>query len=378
MATGSEGRRWWRRAISAVALLALVALASACGSSDSSSTGTSAAAGGSTSSESTTTDSGGGGSKEIPKITIGYLEVQGASPAAIKMNAELKRAAGVLGWDVKTVDSQADPAKMAAGAQGFVTQGVDAILTQSVAPAAINQALTQAKAKGIPAIQLGGPNLDPNKLYATTDAPSDEEMSKVITQAMIDDLGGKGDIVAQLFPSNEATATRDRTMKEMIAQSDVKLVASHDIDLANPIQDSRSSLLTMVRANPSTKALWADLDFEFAAGVQALKSINREDVKVYSFYANPDSVAALRKGGSAAAVVDSPVQNGGWIAVDQLLHYFVDKKPIEQDPFYADQFPIKLVTSENVPATGDGIEWPDLEPVYVKRWQDEGFDVSGS
>jgi ribose transport system substrate-binding protein len=357
---------WW---LGALMLLLVAGLAAGCGGGDSDSS-TAASTG-----TSTSADAGGAG-RAVPKKTIGYLEVQGASPAAIRMNAELRRAAAVLGWDVNVVDSQGDPAKMASGAQGFVTQGVDAIITQSVAPAAISQGLTAAKSKGIPAIQLGGPNLDPQRLYATTDAPSDEEMTRVVTDAMIRDLGGRGDIVIQTFPANEATAIRDKTLKAMVAETDIRIAASHDVDLSNPIQDSRSSLISMIRANPDTRAFWGDLDFEFATGVQALNGLGKRDVKVYNYYANPDSLDALRRGGPAAAVAESPVQNGGWIALDQLLHFFTEDTPIAQDPFYADQFPVKLVTAANVPRTGDAYPWPDLEPAYVKRWTDEGYAVN--
>lgn len=361
-------RAWW---LGALMLLLAAALVAGCGGDDDDSSSASSGS----SETSTNADAAGGGTREVPKKTIGYLEIQGASPAAVRMNAELRRAAAVLGWDVNVVDSQGDPAKMAAGAQGFVTQGVDAILTQSVAPAAITQGLTAAKAKGIPAIQLGGPNLDPQRLYAITDAPSDEEMTRVVTDAMIRDLGGRGEIVIQTFPSNEATAIRDKTLKDMLAGTDISIAASHDVDLSNPIQDSRSSLISMIRANPDARAFWGDLDFEFATGVQALNSLGKRDVKVYNFYANPDSLAALRRGGPAAAVAESPVQNGGWIALDQLLHFWTEDTPIGQDPFYEDQFPVKLVTAENVPRTGDAYPWPDLKPDYVKRWTDEGYAI---
>jgi ribose transport system substrate-binding protein len=310
-----------------------------------------------------------------PKITIGYLQIQGASPAAIGMKNQLVRGAKALGWKVIAIDSQADPAKMASGAQSLVAQRVDAILTQALPASYITPALKKAKALGIPAIALGGPNVDPQHLYATTNAPSDVKMSQVVTAAMIKALGGKGKIVVQLYPPNLATARRDATMKAMVAKTNIKIVASHDIDLADPINDSRKSLTDMVQANPDAVAFWGDLDFEFSTGVQVLKGLGKSSVKVFNFYANPDSIAALRAGGSAYAVADSPVANGCWIALDQLLRHFAKKQPVAQLPIYANQMPVVLVNQQNVPKTADKYPWPDIGKFYSKRWTSMGFKV---
>ena len=64
----------------------------------------------------------GSATKTPPKITVGFLQILGASPSAQRNQNQFMRAAKVLGWKVNVVDAQGDPAKMASGIQSFVTQ----------------------------------------------------------------------------------------------------------------------------------------------------------------------------------------------------------------------------------------------------------------
>ena len=143
----------------------------------------------------------GSATKTPPKITVGFLQILGASPSAQRNQNQFMRAAKVLGWKVNVVDAQGDPAKMASGIQSFVTQKVDAIVTIAVAPAAAQQALTAAKKDGIPAITIAGPNPDPNHLYAAQIAPNDSALGALSAQHLCDTLGKGAKIVAQVLPA---------------------------------------------------------------------------------------------------------------------------------------------------------------------------------
>ena len=164
--------------------------------------------------------------KAPPKITVGFLQILGASPSAQRNENQFKRAAKVLGWKVNVVDAQGDPAKMASGIQSFVTQKVDAIVTIAVAPAAAQQALTAAKTAGIPAITIAGPNPDPNQLYAAQIAPNDSALGALSAQHLCDTLGKGAKIVAQFFPPLDALARRDTVAQAVFAHCGVKIVAT--------------------------------------------------------------------------------------------------------------------------------------------------------
>jgi ABC-type sugar transport system substrate-binding protein len=323
---------------------------------------------------------GGASQKQVaapPKITVGFLQILGASPAAQRIEAQFRKAATSLGWTVNVVDAQGDPAKMASGIQSFVTQKVDAIVAIAVAPAAAQQALTAAKKAKIPAIVIGSPNPDPNKLYAAQISPNDSALGAILAQYMCDDLGKGAKIVAQYFPPLEALQRRDVVAQALFKFCGIKVVATHQVDFANAVQDATKSTLDMLRANPDATGVFADQDFEFAAAVNAVKQLGRQNkVKVYGFLAGAETLSVLRKGKPAAALADAAYNNVSWLAADQLLQFFGKKKPIDPNAQYnIVPIPTALITSANVPKTGDEYPHPDPAPTFKARWKALGFDV---
>ena len=315
--------------------------------------------------------------KAPPKITVGFLQILGASPAATRNEVQFKRAAKILGWKVNVVDAQGDPAKMASGIQSFVTQKVDAIVTIAVAPAAAQQALTAAKKAGIPAITIAGPNPDPNKLYAAQIAPNDSALGAISAQHLCDTLGKGAKIVAQFFPPLDALARRDAVAKAVFGNCGVKVVASHQVDFANAVADATKSTLDMLRAHPDATGVWADQDFEFAAAVNAVKQLGRQNkVKVFGFLAGAETLSVLRKGPPAASLADAAYNNCPWLAADQLLQFFGNKKPIDPNAQY-NIVPIQttLITTVNVPKTGNEYPYPDPAKFFLPRWKALGFTV---
>ena len=295
--------------------------------------------------------SSGATAKATPKITVGFLQILGASPSAQRNETQFKRAAKALGWKVNVVDAQGDPAKMASGIQSFVTQKVDAIVTIAVAPASSQQALTAAKKAGIPAITIAGPNPDPNKLYAAQIAPNDSALGAISAQHLCDTLGKGAKVVAQFFPLLDALVRRDTVAKAVFGHCGVTVVASHQVDFANAVQDSTKSTLDMLRAHPEATGVWADQDFEFAAAVNAVNQLGRgKKVKVFGFLAGAETLGTLRKGLPAVSLADANYNPCAWIAADQLLQFFGSKKPIDPNAQY-NVYPINtvLITDRNVP-----------------------------
>jgi ribose transport system substrate-binding protein len=307
---------------------------------------------------------------QVPKKTIGLVNVLGTSPAAQRCQAQFERAAKDLGWTVKTADAAGDPAKMASDVNAMVTSNVDAVVTVSIEAAAAQQGLQAAKAKGIPTFSFCGA-LTPSPLYAGLYAPNDNALAAVTTRYMIDDLPPKTSVVAQFYTPIQALARRDLVAKAMLADAGDKVVASHQVDFTNPVQDTVQSTLTMLRAHPEAKAVLVDEDFQFPAVVQAVKQ-NNLNVRVYGMYGGADALAALRKGGPARGFSQSSPESSAWTVVDQLLKHLVNKKPIDPLAGYDHPYPISLITAKNVPKVDDS-PFPDYGPLYEAQWKAEGY-----
>lgn len=316
-------------------------------------------------------ESGLGGT--VPKKTIGFVNVLGTSPAAQACQAQFLRAAKALGWTVNVADAAGDPAKMAADVSAAVTAHSDAVVTVSIEQAAAQQGLQAAKSAGIPALTFCGAITNNGApLYAGNYAPNDAALAALTTRYMIDDLGGKGDVVAQFFPPINALARRDAVTQAMLAQAGMKVVASHQIDFTNPVQDTVSSTLNMLHAHPEAKAVIVDQDFEFPATVQAVKNAGL-NVKVYGMYGGDPAFQSLRAGGPARAISESAPEASGWTVADQLLKYFVNKKPIDPLAAYDHPYPVTLVTYKNVPSGPESNLFPDYGPLYEAQWRAEGY-----
>lgn len=322
-----------------------------------------------------------GATKAPPKLTIGFLQILGASPAAQRIQAQFERASKVLGWKVNVVDAQGDPAKMASGIQSFVTQKVTAIVAIAVAPSAAQQALTAAKKAGIPAIVIGSPNPDPNHLYAAEISPNDSALGAITAQYLCDTLGSGAKIVAQVFPPLDALGRRDNVAFAIFKHCGVTVVATHQVDFANAVADATKSTLDMLRANPSATGVYADQDFEFGAAVNAINQLGlQKKVKVFGFLAGAETLGVLRKGGPAAGLADAAYNDISWIAADQLLQFFGDKKPIDPAAQYnVVAIPTALITSvtvKSLPPKATEFPYPDPATFFIPRWKALGFSVS--
>jgi len=315
--------------------------------------------------------------KTPPAITVGFLNILGSSPAANRNQVQFLRAAKALGWKVNIVDAQGDPAKMAAGIQAFVTQKVNAIVTIAVAPAAAAQALTAAKAANIPAITIAGPNPDPNHLYAAQIAPNDSALGALSAQNLCDVLGKGAKIVAQEFPPLDALARRDTVAEAIFKHCGVTIVATHQVDFSNAVADATKSTLNMLQAHPEATGVWADQDFEFAPAVKVVNQLGRAGkVKVFGFLAGQETLDTLRKGSPAVSLADGEYNNCAWIAADQLLQFFGNKKPIDPAAQYnVDPIGVTLITSTNVPKVGNEYPWPDPANFFLPRWKAAGWTL---
>ena len=307
---------------------------------------------------------------QVPKKTIGFVNVLGSSPSAQACQAEFERAAKTLGWTVKAADAQGDPAKMASDVNAMVTSNVDAVVTLAIEAAAAQQGLQAAKTKNIPALSFCGA-LTPSPLYKGIYAPNDNAIGALTVRYLIDDLPAKSEIVAQFYPPINALARRDLVAKAMLQDAGIKIVASHQVDFKNPVQDTVQSTMDMLRAHPNAKAVLVDQDFEFAPVVQAIKQ-NNLNVKVYGMYGGADALKALRAGGPARALSQSTPQSSAWTVADQLLKYFVNKKAIDPLALYDHPYPVTLITAGNVPKT-DESPFPDYGPLYEAQWKAEGY-----
>ncbi len=358
--------RRFRRIVAALLALVLVGVAAACGSDSE----------GDTSSGGSSSGGGGGGANEEKVIGIAAITLQ--SPAVGVQIETAERAAELLGWKVVVTNANGDPAKMAADVSSLVNQGVDAILDIAISPAQAQEGFRAAKEKDIPIIAIGAPLDDPQGYFAATYAPSDEEMSNLLAEQMIEDLDGKGQALSLNASGLPALKIRFDTLVADTKDTDIEVAVEHETDLANAVQDTQTAVANALRANPDINVIWALQDFEFVTSLQTIASQNLQKAAVYGYYPPPEALQVMREwkeGDAPMALADSPIEFDPWYAFDALVNKWI----LEEEDWVTDMsikpLPTALITPADVP-DGDAYPWEPFEPFFVERWTTAGVELN--
>jgi ribose transport system substrate-binding protein len=174
-------------------------IAAACGDNGepSGTTGAETTGGGTTTASTTT-----GGGTTTPSgaaYTIGFTNPIASNDQLHTLQEAIEARAEALGSKVISLDDQLDVNKQVSDIEQLIAQDVDAIIVFPLDPAAITPAVEKAKAAGIKTI---GINATLGNTDATTADPFDaavnqgeEEMATGTADFVVDQLGGKGNVL---------------------------------------------------------------------------------------------------------------------------------------------------------------------------------------
>jgi ABC-type sugar transport system substrate-binding protein len=341
-----------RRVLAVVAaMLACVALA-ACGSSSSSSS--TASAGGTTAAATT------GAKLKVKPKTIGWVDCCLAGSYQQRIYDNAKSAFKHVGWTVKLTDTASDPAKSLEAVSSYVTQGVDAIVLSSITPSTVRAGLLQAKAKGIPVIEVGGevdgfpaPDLGVNAYYGE----SEKDLSTPLGDKIAEDLK-PGDEIGIIYTTLlKSGKDRQQAIVDAVKAKGIKVVGS--VDSGFGFGDGQKSAASLMQAHPKLKALVPVYDLWSAATVAAVKQAKRP-VKVYAFYADLVNTPIMRKDPDImVALTDGDAADCSFVLTDQLLKVFSGEQKTA-DPNAADgKFSYQAISPDKLPPAGqNGLKPP--------------------
>jgi ribose transport system substrate-binding protein len=376
---------WVGHTCRALATVAVIVGLGACGNDDSSSSGGGSAIGKSASSEQRNTaavageKAATGAPVTLKKQTIGVLEVTGAAEIIQRSTNSVKQAAAEFGWDVKVCDAQGAAAKFTSCARTLLTGGATAILSEAVESAPMKAQMEEAQKRGIPWINLTG-EVTASPLFNAQITEPEVQLSTVISDYVVEKLGGKGSLAYTTFPALYAFNIRENVLKDVLAKNPgIKIYNRHIADLANP-DEGRDWATSVLTRNPKLGAFWTTVDFNvlgFAQAVQAKfpgKSFPDRPL-VAGAYANLAQLDLIRKG-QIDGVGEVPIEAASWIALDQLAQFFGRKTPIAKDPAGAYPFPFleaRMVTKADVPADPKQYVPPkhDFASFFTAKWKKE-------
>jgi ribose transport system substrate-binding protein len=296
------------------------------------------------------------GGEESSRLTIG-LTVNDTTSFVNEGKEALQYYADVNNIDLIITDPKGDVSVQASQIEQFIRQGVDGIMVIAIQPDTYNAQVTQAKEAGIPLLNINSAINSPDT--AGSLEPDDEEAGALIAQAMIDHIGGSGNLVILHGPfGNSAEVLRQAGIDRVLAENpDVKVLAS---DTANWARDEAANKTAnwITAYGDQIDGILAHNDDMGLGAMQAVKEANLS-IPVVGIDGLQDALRAIQTG----EFIGTVIQNG---SIELALGLALTVAIINGDaPENHIAFKMPYVTADDVDVYVDHLI--DNKPAFIKR-----------
>ncbi|WLS10176.1 substrate-binding domain-containing protein (plasmid) [Shinella sumterensis] len=251
-------------------------------------------------------------------------------------------------WNVSLLDSGGSGERTASNLQDAASRGVDAIIITMADLRASRAALDAAIKANIPVITVDSGYIPGVLVDITT---NNWAMSSDVSPYLLNELGGKGNIIFLRMAEHHGTRKRGDVMETILKEyPDVKVLAEHNIDYTAFFEDTTSTMQDYAsRFGEEINAVWAPWDEPAQAAINVLQGAGLKNVKVIGIDGHPNAVAEVCKEGSLMiATVSQPFEKMGAQA-GEWIEQIVEKKedPAKVIPSKTVYMDAPLVTKQN-------------------------------
>lgn len=296
--------------------------------------------------------------------TIYVITCTSQGNGCVRAAAGATQAASLLGWNVKTIDGKGDPATWNAGINSAIAAHADGIVLDAVPPPLVGDAITKAKAAGIPLVSVFNPKPStPGSVFAYV-TPDHSAQGTAMADWVASDSKGKAKII--LVQDNEFPEIKQRTDA---FQAEIKKCGGCTVEAV-----LQSQISTMAQQVPGevTSALQAHPDATYVVGpydsnalfeTQGVQAAGRATtVKVSGYEGDAAAIAAIRKAQTFAATIADPAEWMGWSAIDEFRRA-MNKQPAQDIPVQW-----RLITKANVPTGANYVGDVDYQAHFKALW----------
>lgn len=251
-------------------------------------------------------------------------------------------------WNVSLLDSGGSGERTASNLQDAASRGVDAIIITMADLRASRAALDAAIKANTPVITVDSGYIPGVLVDITT---NNWAMSSDVSPYLLNELGGKGNIIFLRMAEHHGTRKRGDVMETILKEyPDVKVLAEHNIDYTAFFEDTTSTMQDYAsRFGEEINAVWAPWDEPAQAAINVLQGAGLKNVKVIGIDGHPNAVAEVCKEGSLMiATVSQPFEKMGAKA-GEWIEQIVEKKedPAKVIPSKTVYMDAPLVTKQN-------------------------------
>ena len=292
------------------------------------------------------------GSGSADDLKIGLVAVNLNSPSIAAIKDSFVEAAEAKGWSVDVFDGQGDQNATNNAASDFIQRGYDVIVNNSSPNQQMTGVIEQAHAKGIPFVSIYGGFVDGVDAEIGT---NEFVNSSLITQEMVNRLGGKGKVLKLNWTVLQALRDRDAGFHAVVSENPgIDVVREIEVKVPGQVDDSYAQVTNALQSNKDIDAIWIGWDELAPPVVRAVKEAGLGDkVFVVGFDGNAFAWDLIRDGSPYIMEPANPFPPMGEKAVStietlatggELPSHVIYMKPC-------------LINAQTVPDKGDEPDW---------------------
>ena len=240
--------------------------------------------------------------------TIGFTNFYTGGDFFDKIARGIREAADAAGVVLLEEDAGGDPALQSEQIEGFIAQGVDAIIVAPADPDAIVPAVEAANAAGIPVLAV---DRTVNGGVVTSLIASDNTAGgRLAGEALIEAMGGSGSVIEVQGDFASASAGRGEGFGQALAAAPEVTLAGQEAAYGDPGM-AASITADLLGQHPEVTGVFAQNDDMAFGVVEALAVLGLGDqVKVVGFDAAPVALPLVKDGSMAATIAQQPLLMG--------------------------------------------------------------------
>ncbi|MCV3768802.1 sugar ABC transporter substrate-binding protein [Rhizobium sp. TRM95796] len=277
------------------------------------------------------------------KPLLGLVSIAATEANNVRYINGAKKAAEELGWEVSVVDAAGSADQANAAIQNFAQRGAHAVVDLVFPASSIGAGLDAAKQANIPVVTWGG---GLGLTVAATNG-SGAPIAEPVIKKMIEDLGGKGEILALTYRTGEVCRNREALMDEMLKDHPDIKVTKNEVRIPGYFEDGAQYANAWLASHPpgdEKLAIWGCWDDPAIGAIGSLRSQGRTDVMVYGVNGNAQAIENIRNGHMTATAWEDSFTEGY-----EMVKLLVDIKKAGADwQPKAAEVPAVLITKDTV------------------------------
>lgn len=259
------------------------------------------------------------------KGTIGVSLLTLANPFFKMMGDAIVEEGKKNGYEVIITGGEMDPARQKDQVNDFIVKKVNAIILSPCDSRSIGTSIKAANDAGIPVFTADIASLDKNSKVVSHIATDNYAGGKLAGEAMIEAIGGKGNIAIIDHPEVESVILRTKGFRDVVEkEKGIKIVAQLPGGAAREF--SYKTAQDILEKHTDLAGIFCINDQSAYGTITALEKAKRLDkVKIISYDGLPEARQAVKDGKIYAEPVQYP-DKIGQITVQTIVKYMAGEK----------------------------------------------------